>query len=249
MLISEILHKKIEESLSRVLEQLEISIEKPIKFLIEKPKNIDFGDFATSLPLQLSKRFKMKPLEIANLIKNNLGDIEQISDCTIISPGFINFSLSKNWLQNQLLNILSLGNSYGHIVKNSDIQKIQVEFVSVNPTGKLHLGHIFLVSICSSYSLKSSMSLLSSIISVPSLLEIMLNNSFIESFSTVALSINSNNLLSSLCANSDKGSSVINNLSASSSVTSNINTGTLSCDFNVSCLRWPSIKTNSPFFS
>tara|TARA_B110000438_G_scaffold299391_1_gene349461 strand:+ start:1985 stop:3658 length:1674 start_codon:yes stop_codon:yes gene_type:complete len=142
MLISEILHKKIEESLSRVLEQLEISIEKPIKFLIEKPKNIDFGDFATSLPLQLSKRFKMKPLEIANLIKNNLGDIEQISDCTIISPGFINFSLSKNWLQNQLLNILSLGNSYGHIVKNSDIQKIQVEFVSVNPTGKLHLGHI-----------------------------------------------------------------------------------------------------------
>ena len=142
MLISEILHKKIEESLSSVLEQLEISIEKPIKFLIEKPKNIDFGDFATSLPLQLSKRFKMKPLEIANLIKNNLGDIEQISDCTIISPGFINFSLSKNWLQNQLLNILSLGNSYGHIVKNSDIQKIQVEFVSVNPTGKLHLGHI-----------------------------------------------------------------------------------------------------------
>jgi arginyl-tRNA synthetase len=142
MLISEILHKKIEESLSKVSEQLEIPVENPIKFVIEKPKNIDFGDFATSLPLQLSKLFKMKPLEIANLLKNHLEDIDQVSDCTILAPGFINFSLSTDWIQDQLLNILNLGNNYGHMVKDSNSKKIQVEFVSVNPTGKLHLGHI-----------------------------------------------------------------------------------------------------------
>ena len=110
------------------------------EFIIEKPKNKDHGDYASSLPLQLSKIMKDNPVNIANKLINKIESGRIIEEITVANPGFINFKMSKEWIQKEILNCISLKEKFGNSENNK--KNIQVEFVSVNPTGKLHLGHI-----------------------------------------------------------------------------------------------------------
>ncbi len=141
MLISEFLHNMTNKALEDLLKAQGIDINNSPDFIIEKPKNSDFGDFATSLPLQLPKLLSSNPIDIAEKLVNLLPDCEEIEQLSIAKPGFINFSLSKNWINNEIKMILLEGKDYGRPTESKDL-KIQVEFVSVNPTGRLHLGHI-----------------------------------------------------------------------------------------------------------
>jgi arginyl-tRNA synthetase len=112
----------------------------PPEIVIEHPQNPDHGDYSTSIPLKLAKAAKMKPLDIANNITAFIVSSPEIEQVTIAPPGFINFTLKKGWLVKQVDAILASGNAYG----NSDVGKgkrIQIEFVSLNPTGPLHVGH------------------------------------------------------------------------------------------------------------
>jgi len=141
MLISEFLHNITTKALEALLKAEGIDINKSPDFIIEKPKNSDFGDFATSLPLQLSKLLSSNPLDIAEKLVNLLPDCNEIEKLSIAKPGFINFLLSKNWINNEIKMILLEEKDYGRPIEPKDL-KVQVEFVSVNPTGRLHLGHI-----------------------------------------------------------------------------------------------------------
>ncbi len=107
---------------------------------LEHPQNPEHGDIATSLPLKLARAMGKNPMEIAGEITRALMPSPEFSKCAISAPGFINFSFSSKWLAEQIDLIISAQSDYGSISIGT-AKKAQVEFVSVNPTGPLHVGH------------------------------------------------------------------------------------------------------------
>jgi arginyl-tRNA synthetase len=108
--------------------------------VIERPQNPEHGDYASSLPLKLARTTEKAPTAIAEKIIEFLPPLPEVSKIVVASPGFINFSLSTTWLTGQVSAILEAGDSYGNIDLGVG-KTVQVEFVSVNPTGPLHVGH------------------------------------------------------------------------------------------------------------
>jgi arginyl-tRNA synthetase len=108
--------------------------------LIEHPQNPEHGDFASGLPLRLARAMRMSPMAIAEKISEHIVPPPQIDKVLIASPGFINFTLREDWLSTEVESILAAGESYGDIKLGKD-KRVQLEFVSVNPTGPLHVGH------------------------------------------------------------------------------------------------------------
>ncbi|WEK54496.1 MAG: arginine--tRNA ligase [Candidatus Cohnella colombiensis] len=109
--------------------------------VLEVPKDKSHGDLATNLAMQLTKLAKKNPRQIAEGIIEKLGTGRaSIQSAEIAGPGFINFRLDKSYLYPAIGEVLSQGDKYGQI--NAGLGKrVQVEFVSANPTGSLHLGH------------------------------------------------------------------------------------------------------------
>ncbi len=108
--------------------------------LIERPQNPEHGDFASSLPLRLARTARMDPLQIAEKLAPLVQDDEAIERVWAAPPGFLNFVLRPEWLQRQVSVINEAGGSYADTDTGGG-QRVQVEFVSVNPTGPLHVGH------------------------------------------------------------------------------------------------------------
>ncbi|MEE9199413.1 MAG: arginine--tRNA ligase [Dehalococcoidia bacterium] len=108
--------------------------------LVERPQNPEHGDYAATAPLKLARAARMKPLAIAQHLMDLLKPAEEIDTITMVPPGFINFSLKKEWLKGQVGSILAAGSSYGDLEMGGG-ERVQVEYVSVNPTGPLHIGH------------------------------------------------------------------------------------------------------------
>jgi arginyl-tRNA synthetase len=107
---------------------------------IEHPQNPEHGDYASSLPLKLARSTGANPLTIAQDIVGLIAPSPEIETITVAPPGFINFTLSSDWLTRQVDSILAAGDAYGNIDLGRG-SRVQVEFVSVNPTGPLHVGH------------------------------------------------------------------------------------------------------------
>jgi len=107
---------------------------------IEHPQNSEHGDYASSLPLKLARSIGTNPLAIAGEIVNLMASVPEIDRIEVAKPGFINFTLKNSWLTSQVDSILKAGDSYGNLDMGQG-SRIQVEFVSVNPTGPLHVGH------------------------------------------------------------------------------------------------------------
>jgi len=107
---------------------------------VEHPQNLEYGDYASSLPLKLARATKMDPMIIAERIIELMSPLPEVAKAVAAPPGFINFTLSSDWLTRQVEAILNAGDSYGNI-DLGDSKSVQIEFVSVNPTGPLHVGH------------------------------------------------------------------------------------------------------------
>lgn len=107
---------------------------------IERPKTLEHGDYSTNIALQLTKILKKNPREIAQLIIEKIGLDPSIDRLEIAGPGFINFYLSAAGKSSIIKNIFTQSINYGHNQAGKN-QKLQVEFVSANPTGPLHIGH------------------------------------------------------------------------------------------------------------
>ncbi|SHK50783.1 arginine--tRNA ligase [Desulforamulus aeronauticus] len=109
--------------------------------IIEVPREKGYGDFATNLAMQLARSAKMAPRKIAEAIVENLELAEtQVERVEIAGPGFINFYLRTSWVYGVLPLIPQQDRNYGR-VELGDGKRIQVEFVSANPTGLLHMGN------------------------------------------------------------------------------------------------------------
>ncbi len=107
---------------------------------VERPQDPEYGDFASSLPLKLARSMRMSPMAIAEKVSEHISPPPEIDRVLIAPPGFINFTLRDDWLSKQVELILDEGNTYGGIDLGKG-SRIQIEFVSVNPTGPLHVGH------------------------------------------------------------------------------------------------------------
>ena len=107
--------------------------------IIETPKDPSYGDYSTNIALLLTKILKKNPIEIAESIKKDISS-DIIAKIEIVKPGFINIFLNKNILFKEVNNILKETKNYG----KSNIgngKRINIEYVSANPTGTLHIGH------------------------------------------------------------------------------------------------------------
>lgn len=107
---------------------------------IEIPKNKDNGDYSTNIALKLTKKLKQNPMEIANTIIKNIDNNNIIKKVEAIAPGFINFYIDEDYLLEKLNEILDKKNNYGKSNYGQN-KKINLEYVSANPTGLLHIGH------------------------------------------------------------------------------------------------------------
>ena len=107
----------------------------------EPPRDPEHGDIATNAALVLAKQAGMKPRDIAAALAPELAALCDVVSADIAGPGFINIRLSADRWRAQLHQILADGDAYG----NCDVgggEKINVEYVSANPTGPLHIGHV-----------------------------------------------------------------------------------------------------------
>ncbi|MBN3534929.1 arginine--tRNA ligase [Mycoplasma procyoni] len=124
---------KIIKAIEEALAKLNVSQ----KIILTESKG--FGDFSTNVAMLLQKQMQKSALEVAELVAKNI-DKEKysIKKVEVAKPGFINFFLETNIYSEEINKINQLGQNYGKLQQN---QKINLEFVSVNPTGFLHLGH------------------------------------------------------------------------------------------------------------
>jgi arginyl-tRNA synthetase len=107
---------------------------------IERPQNAEHGDYASSYPLKLARAARVNPLSIAKDLVSLIDIDNDLADIKVAPPGFINFTLKNKWLTRQVNSILVAEAAYG----DSDMGKgrrVQLEFVSANPTGPLHVGN------------------------------------------------------------------------------------------------------------
>jgi arginyl-tRNA synthetase len=122
-----------------------INCQIPEKIILDRPKNRDHGDYATSIALTLAKAANLQPRVIAEVIiktlnENNLLVPAGISKVEIAGPGFINITLESASQGSVIIEILTAGKKYGQGESLAG-KKINLEFVSANPTGPIHLGH------------------------------------------------------------------------------------------------------------
>ena len=123
-----------------ILRAANLNCDIPNELALERPKNREHGDFATSIPLALAKPSGKNPRDIAEIIKSGLVARSDISKVDIAGPGFINISLNSQSQGTVVSAILAAGKKYGES-KSFPGTKVNLEFISANPTGPLHLGH------------------------------------------------------------------------------------------------------------
>ena len=117
-----------------------LNCEIPAALTLERPKNRDHGDYATSIALALAKPSGKNPREVAQILIDGLTGNKDIESLEIAGPGFVNITLAKASQGAVVSAILQQGNKYGHGNSLNGVA-INLEFISANPTGPLHLGH------------------------------------------------------------------------------------------------------------
>jgi len=131
----------------QLISQIRVAIEQSLglagfqgEIPIERPKNREHGDYATSLALQLAKQLGKPPREVAAILQQHLIAEANLAKVEIAGPGFINFTLNRASQAELVKTIITAGRSCGHSSTLAGVA-INIEFISANPTGPLHLGH------------------------------------------------------------------------------------------------------------
>lgn len=139
MNMKEALAALIQQAAQQAVNDQVFTVDKFPDILLEVPPQKEFGDFASNFAMQLARTAKMNPRKIAEALTERM-KAPFLAKTEIAGPGFINFYLKQDWLYDLLKNILKSGENYGNTTVGQG-EKIQVEFVSANPTGPLHVGH------------------------------------------------------------------------------------------------------------
>lgn len=137
--IKQLLTEAILDAVKRAIAEGAFAADQLPPVILEVPPQKEFGDFATNFAMQTARAAKTKPRLIAQAIVDRL-NTPWLEKAVIAGPGFINFYLQPGWVYKLLVEILSAGDKYGCTTVGNG-KKVQVEFVSANPTGPLHVGH------------------------------------------------------------------------------------------------------------
>ena len=130
----------IETAVRQVASELRVDLPADFQVKLERPRDPKFGDWATNIAMQLAKKIGMTPRDLAEKIIAIVEQDELIKSASVAGPGFMNFSLSTVWIGETISSVLTQGSDWGRCDIGKG-QKVQVEFVSANPTGPLHMGH------------------------------------------------------------------------------------------------------------
>ncbi|HZD60392.1 MAG TPA: arginine--tRNA ligase, partial [Anaerolineae bacterium] len=140
-MIKERLSQLIRKAMEKALLDQRLPIEEVPEVVLERPREKAHGDWATNIAMVLAGQVKMPPRAVAQVIVESLGDTQTyLNKIEIAGPGFINFYLSNEWLYEVLEVIRQEGEKFGHSQVGKG-KRIQVEFVSANPVGPMHIGH------------------------------------------------------------------------------------------------------------
>ena len=129
----------IRACLAAAVEAGELSVAVPDEIRVERPRVREHGDWATNVALQLAKPAGVPPRQVAEVIAARLGDVPGIKSVAVAGPGFLNIVLDAAAAGELARSIVTEGSAYGESA-TLDGQRINLEFVSANPTGPMHLG-------------------------------------------------------------------------------------------------------------
>ncbi len=136
--------EELSEKVSWAIEQLvkagALAVVSDLEIKIERPKNPEFGDYATNVALLIAAKTQQNPRLIADVIIAELNAVTQIESMSVAGPGFINFKIAKDSQAELIVEILKQNKNYGTSQELAGLT-INLEFISANPTGPLHLGH------------------------------------------------------------------------------------------------------------
>jgi arginyl-tRNA synthetase len=139
-----VIKQEIAEAVAQSVERAQQAGDLPTialpEIVIDRPQRAEHGDYATGLPLQLARAAKAKPIDIGATLVRHLPASDAIAKVDVAPPGFINFHLSDAWLARQVDAIAAAGEAFARVPLGEN-QRVQVEFVSANPTGPLHAGN------------------------------------------------------------------------------------------------------------
>lgn len=131
--------EKLQAQIERALR--EMGVQEPVAVTLERPRNPEHGDWATNVALTLAKPLRKAPRQIADELAERIDRAAAgIRSAEVAGPGFINFRLSTDYLRDGLARIVREGDRYGRNESGAG-KPVNVEFVSANPTGPLHIGH------------------------------------------------------------------------------------------------------------
>jgi arginyl-tRNA synthetase len=138
-MIRDELQKVIEAAVARAQADGSLPSSAVPETTVERATNEAHGDYATPLALKLARAARMSPMAIAAVIQERADLPDSVAALEIAPPGFLNFRLTTAWLESQVDAILAAGSSFGAVDLGGG-RSVQVEFVSANPTGPLHVG-------------------------------------------------------------------------------------------------------------
>ncbi len=137
----EIIKKSVMEALGEMIDEgfFDTLAEAP-EPIISQPRTKGFGDLSTNVAMKLARSQRKNPGDIALVLSRKVSSCEVLEKCEVAAPGFLNFFIKKSCWARLLKEILQKGEEYGRLSIGAG-EKVQVEFVSANPTGPLHIGH------------------------------------------------------------------------------------------------------------
>jgi arginyl-tRNA synthetase len=131
----------VRAAVAAAVEAGELAVEVPAEVSVERPRSKDHGDYATNVALQLAKPAGRPPREVAELVAARLREADGVAAVDVAGPGFLNVRLAEEALGRVALEVVSAGAAYGRNDALSG-QAVNVEFVSANPTGPIHVGGV-----------------------------------------------------------------------------------------------------------
>ena len=134
------LEQLLSKALSAAVEGGALELDSVPEPTLERPKDESHGDWACTIAMRLAKQAHKNPREIAQIVIDHIPANELIDSCEIAGPGFINFRLSNASFQQIVSEVRSQGADYGRSALPKPV-KVNLEYVSANPTGPMHVGH------------------------------------------------------------------------------------------------------------
>jgi arginyl-tRNA synthetase len=135
--IQQLTHEAVESAIS----DGQITVAAFPAIVVERPRDKSFGDWSANTAMILAKQAKKNPQEIAEILVSYLGkNTDILSSVEVVRPGFINFRLASGYLTGAVPEIIDLADDFGKSKAGAG-ERVQIEFVSANPTGPLHVGH------------------------------------------------------------------------------------------------------------